>query len=152
MADPVPLRESVAIDRLADDMKHERVYVLCPNRFWASVLTGVDGGTFFLPTPLGLVFVEDTDTDAMWAVIDSLPRPLVAGECVLTWPRTPAGRDALVAAGIDTTPAPEDAGELPLLLFAEDGGRERMPKLLNDALSMYRPISAARIRARARHT
>jgi hypothetical protein len=152
MPDPTPLREAAAIDRLADDMKNERVYVLCPNRFWSSVVTGVEGGTFYLPTPLGLVFVEPTDSEGMWAVIDSLPRVLEAGDSVFTWPRTNECRDALVDAGITTTPDPEDAGELPLLLFGEDGGRERMPKLLTDALSVYRPISAARIRARARHT
>lgn len=148
---PIPLPDAQAIDRLADDMKNERVYIFCPNRVWSSILTGCDGGTLYLPTPLDVVFVEETNTDSMWEVVDSLPRPLEAGESVFTWPRTPEGHRELLSAGIENTPPPEDAGSFPLLLIPEEGQRQRMPKILTDAISMYEPVSAARIRARARH-
>ncbi|MFY7067474.1 hypothetical protein ACOQFV_16610 [Nocardiopsis changdeensis] len=151
MQKPIPLPAADAAERLADDMRNERVYVFCPNRFWSSVLVGCDGGTLYLPTALGVVFVEETNTEPMWEVVDSLPRPIEAGESVLTWPRTPEGHRELLSAGIDNTPPPQEAGSLPLLLIPEEGRSPRMPKLLTDAISVYEPVSAARIRARARH-
>ncbi|MDE3721567.1 hypothetical protein PWG71_09215 [Nocardiopsis sp. N85] len=130
----------------------DRVDVFSPDRVRAATPVGVDGGTLYLPTPLGLTFVEPTDTESMWAVAGSLPRPLEAGDPLFTRPRTDAGWKTLREAGIDHTPAPGEAGTLPLLLLADDDGPERMPQPPINALSVHDPVSAARIRARARHS
>ncbi|MDT0327766.1 hypothetical protein [Nocardiopsis lambiniae] len=51
-----------------------------------------------------------------------------------------------------STPVGVDGGTLPLLLLADDDGPERMPQPPINALSVHDPVSAARIRAGARHS